>query len=136
MKKWNKKNGFTLLEIIIVVIIIGILASLALPRFFKTVEFSRANEALAGLSAIRRAMERCYLFKNQYNSCTTFADLDVEDPGGLTNAHFSYAISAPTAANFTITATRLSLDGGTTTDTIKIGDTGTKVGTGNFSGIK
>ena len=37
MKLDKNKSGFTLLEIIIVIIIIGILASLALPKFFKTV---------------------------------------------------------------------------------------------------
>ena len=51
MRHANKK-GFTLLEIIIVIIIVGVLASLALPRFFSTVEYSRSTEALASLTSV------------------------------------------------------------------------------------
>jgi len=132
----NKKNGFTLLEIIIVIIIVGILASLALPRFLKTVEFSRANEGLAQLSSIRRAMERCYLFANTFGTnCDTFAELDVDDPGGQANAHFTYGIVTAATA-FTITATRNAVDNGDGTSIITINDTGTKTGTGPFSGIR
>ncbi len=137
MKKCYNRRGFTLLEIIIVVIIVGILASLALPRFFRTVEFSRANEALSNLSAVRRAMERCYLFKNTYGTeCDSFSELDVEDPGTLTNTHFTYSLGSPTATLFTITATRNTLDGGVATDIITINQAGTKTGTGAFGGVK
>ena len=52
----KNKSGFTLLEIIIVIIIIGILASLALPKFFKTVEYSRSMEALTNLGNVYHAV--------------------------------------------------------------------------------
>ena len=53
----KRKKGFTLLEIIIVVIIVGVLASLALPRLFSTVEYSRSTEALAAIGSMRSAMD-------------------------------------------------------------------------------
>jgi len=140
MKKYGffkgRQRGFTLLEIIIVIIIVGILASLALPRFLKTVEFSRANEALAQLSSIRRAMERCYLMTNTFVPCNAFTALDVDDPGGQANAHFTYGLGTPTASAFTITATRNAVDGGDGTATININESGTKTGTGPFAGIR
>jgi len=129
-------QGFTLLEIIIVIIIVGILASLALPRFLKTVEFSRASEALAQLSSIRRAMERCYLWTNTYVLCNAFTALDIDDPATQTNAHFTYGLGVPTAAAFTITATRNAVNGGDGTATITINEAGTKTGTGPFAGIR
>ena len=133
----KKNNAFTLLEITIVIIVIGILASIALPRFLKTMELSRATEALAQLSAIRRAMDRCYLLSNTtYNSCANFTDLDLENPNTVPNAHFTYGLGTPGATNFTITATRNSLDGGDTASTITITENGTKTGTGSFSNIK
>ena len=86
-------GGFTLLEIIIVIIIVGVLASLALPRFFNLIEFSRSTEALTNIGAIRQAMERCYLMNNgKYGPCTK-SKLDIDDPDTSPNAHFTYDAS-------------------------------------------
>jgi len=110
-------KGFTLLEIIIVIIIIGVLASLALPRLLNTVQSTYAGEAWQNISVIRGAIDRCNMLINDYQNCDTLADLDIADPGTATNAHFTYGMGA-TATIFTITATRTTRDGGTTTDTV------------------
>jgi len=134
----KKNSGFTLLEIIIVIIIVGVLASIALPKFFRTVEYSRSTEALSSMNSIRQSIERCYLQRSAYTNCGAFANLDVQDPAASANAHFSYAI-APAAGGYTITATRNTRDGGTATDTVVLTVTAaaiTKSGTGAFSGIQ
>ena len=139
MKLRANKSGFTLLEIIIVIIIIGVLASLALPRLFSTVEFSRSTEALASFATIRGSLERCYLINNaNYSTCNSFANLDIDDPKDSPNAHFTYEITTGAAA-YTITAWRNTIDGGKTTSTIKILQTTagiTKGGGDAFSTIK
>ena len=136
----TNKSGFTLLEIIIVIIIVGVLASLALPRFFSTVEYSRSTEALASITAVRQAMERCYLQRNgDYTNCNAFAALDLTDPATSPNAHFGYGISATSATGYTLTSTRNTLDGGDGSSTIVLIQSSTNVtrsGTGSFSGIK
>lgn len=135
----NNKSGFTLLEIIIVIIIVGVLASLALPRFFSTVEFSRSTEALTSITAVRQAMERCYLQRNgTYVNCA-LANLDIENPGSAPNAHFTYAIAGQSATGYVITSTRNAVDGGDGTSTIALtqsATTVTRAGTGKFVGIQ
>ena len=74
-------RGFTLLELLMVVIIIAILASIALPQYIRVVERSRASEALTVIGAIRSAELR---FKaqdpaGQYDP--NLANLDIEVPG-------------------------------------------------------
>jgi len=139
MKRKYNKSGFTLLEIIIVIIIVGVLASLALPRFFATVEFSKSAEALNSLNVVRQSIERCYLANaGTYVGCTIGA-IDVEDPGGSPGARFSYVVSNQLATGYTITATRNTVDGGDNTSTITIWQQATGVtrsGTGSFVGIK
>ncbi len=135
----KNRSGFTLLEVIIVIIIVGVLASLALPRFFSTVEYSRATEAMQAIATVRQSMERCYLMRVSYTGpCAVFASLDVEDPNTTPNSHFNYAITSAATA-YTITATRNTRDGGGGTGTVWLMFSGTVVtrgGTGPFGAVQ
>lgn len=53
MNTTRNERGFTLLELLMVVIIIAILASIALPQYFRVVERSRTAQALQLLASIR-----------------------------------------------------------------------------------
>jgi prepilin-type N-terminal cleavage/methylation domain-containing protein len=54
------KKGFTLIEILIVVVIIAVLAALIIPRFLDQSEKARIAEALTTFGVIKRAAERIY----------------------------------------------------------------------------
>lgn len=97
------KKGFTLIEVLIVVIILGILATISVPQFTKMVARSRTAEAYSTLGAIKTAQEIYRLENATYTA--TLTDLDVTFPDGATGStNFDYTAVAD-ADTYTITAT-------------------------------
>jgi prepilin-type N-terminal cleavage/methylation domain-containing protein len=74
----KRRKGFTLMELIIVVIIIGILAMIGLPQFFKTVERARFGEAFEILGAARSAQLRYALQNSAGTTTNDFNNLDID----------------------------------------------------------
>jgi prepilin-type N-terminal cleavage/methylation domain-containing protein len=97
--KLNK--GFTLIEIIIVIVIIGVLATLALPRITGQIEAARGAEAMNMFGAIRRAAINCI---DMGNLTGTVAGAQAAAASCLTFAQLG--MTAPTGAQFTYSATQ------------------------------
>ena len=125
----QRARGFTLLELVVVIIILAVLAGMAVPRYLKTVNRSYGAEALSILGELRASASRYYARNNSYANMT-LADLDF-DPTQITgSAHFTYAEPADLGATtFSFTATRSA------GNTITIDQAGTVSGEGDFSGI-
>lgn len=62
------RKGFTLMELVVVVMILGILASVAIPKYNKTVETSRAMDAIGTLQAVSTANR---VYKTERGTYTT-----------------------------------------------------------------
>ena len=69
------RHGFTLVELIVTIIIMGLLASIAIPRISQSKEAARLSEGVQILKSFRLAQERWNLDHGAFtNDCT---DLDV-----------------------------------------------------------
>lgn len=87
-------RAFTLIELIIVVTLIGILASIALIKYGPVMENARSAEAYSVLSQIVAAEKAYYLEKNNYT--TTWADLDRFDAEPVSE-DFNFIITTATS---------------------------------------
>lgn len=72
----KNRKGFTLIEISVVVLIIGVLTAIALPQYYRAVEKSTALEALLVLDDVAKAEQRHYLATNEYTNKFSKLDLD------------------------------------------------------------
>ena len=100
------KKGFTLVELVIVVIIVGILAAIGLTQYNKVVEKSRAAEARMLLGTLRTAQIAEW---NENGNYQTVANLSVGAPADCTGSEHYFSYSCATTG--TCTATRCSSGG-------------------------
>lgn len=79
------RKGFTLIELLTVVLIVGVLSSLALPQYMKSIERSRATEAMVAIRAINDAVYAYAAGRVGANACPdSFTKLIVSIPGSVT----------------------------------------------------
>ncbi len=77
----QNKKGFTLLELLVVVLIIGILAAIALPQYQMAVAKSKFATLKDNARVIQSAMNRYYLMRGSFT--TKLSDLDIDFSGNL-----------------------------------------------------
>ena len=88
-------RGFTLIELMIVVVVVALLSSVAIPSYTSYVARGKLIEATSGLSNGRVKMEQFFQDNRTY----------VGGPAPATTENFTFAVSGPSNTAYTITAT-------------------------------
>jgi type IV pilus assembly protein PilE len=99
--KYNQ-NGFTLVELMVVVAIVGILAAVAVPAYSDYVRRAKVPDATANLATKRVQMEQWFQDNRTYIGATVAGTPCANDTALSQNFDFSCAVTATT---YTITAT-------------------------------
>ena len=130
IKKGIKERAFTLTELIIVLVIIGVLASIALPRYQVTIEKMRSAEGVNILTALLGAQKR-YAAENDGDYTSNRGDLDVTIPASANFNAPTVSASNPIARIRRIDSATSGIDD----YTLRITDTGTISCSGGGGGI-
>jgi len=104
-KNWTRSKGFTLIELMIVVAIIGILASIALPSYTDYVKRGKAAEATSKLADLRVKMEQSFQ-DNRFYTCPSAAAL----ASGAKYFTYSCALDADVNIGYTLSAAAAGSD--------------------------
>jgi type IV pilus assembly protein PilE len=102
------QRGFTTVELLIAVVIIGLLSALAYPSFLGAIRKSRRSDAVAALTSVQQAQER---WRNNKAAYADNAKLTTAPPDGLgqsavsSSGYYDIAISGDGASAYTLTAT-------------------------------
>jgi type IV pilus assembly protein PilE len=78
----KQQSGFSLIELMIAVAIVGIIAAIALPSYQKTVRKSNRAEAKTELTDVAQRLQRCYTLYAKFNNgteCAIYKDLTDAD---------------------------------------------------------
>ena len=131
-------DGFSLLELMIVVAIIGIIAAIAVPSYENSVVKTNRKAVTACMLEVSQFMERFYTTNLRYDQNLAGTAVAMPDLGCRNDLAGSYTLafqSAPTASAYSVQATPIGrqLAKDTSCLTMRIDQTGAKSVTGSLS---
>ncbi len=138
----NKQRGFSLLELMIVVAIVGIIAAIAYPSYQESVRKSRRADCSGALTSLSNAMERFYTVNTSYLGAAAGgantgapAVFTATCPSDGSAATYNLTISAATASTYTLQAAPTGGQTGDKCGNLTLTNTGLKGVTSAKSGV-
>ncbi len=116
-KKLHNQLGFTLLELLVVIAVIGVLASLAVPRLQSQVQRARFVDVINSTAPYKAGVEMCFQRTGGLATCTPATSADVPANNQLVNANVGSQVVGA-AGVITATGTLASGNGAALTYTL------------------
>jgi len=126
----HRKRGFTLLELVITVAIVGILAAIALPAFKSQIQKSRRSDAKSGLMGAAGQMERYMTERGTYATATLGSGSGAVYPSTTQNGYYTLSLANLTATTYTLRAAPAGAQTGDACGTMTYTEQGVKGVTG------
>ncbi len=109
----ERRAGFSFLEVMVVLTLMGIMIAIAAPTFRRTIETATADIAIANLRAVWAAQRVYWIANRAYASdISTLVSLDLLNPEVLpshgTYSYYTYSITSADTSTFSATAQRTS----------------------------
>jgi len=103
-------RGFTLVELMVVVLVVGILTAIAVPGYRTHVVKTQRSAAKACLMQYSALMERYYTTELTYDYVTRTGDTDPVPPGcsseNSLSQHYTFSVTGLSATGYTVNATK------------------------------
>ena len=123
----KKYNGFTLIELMIVVAIIGVMSAIAFPSYNSYMNKSRRADAKVSLTKIADRQERYYLQNDTYTTDLALLKVSATSEEG----YYTLAVGKADATGFEVTATAVGTQlNDVDCKTLALDSTGSKTATG------
>ena len=110
--RYQRDGGYTLIEVMVTVVIVGILAAIALPSYSDYVQRSKISEAITNLSDMRTRLEQYFLDNRAYpTSCVASGAVAPQINKPPAQKYFAISCAFGTPTTYTITATGVPAEG-------------------------